>query len=187
MSAPCTSPLAQETLVAYWADDLEAAQLDAVEEHLMRCESCTSEATRLSAVAFALSAVIAPFVDHAGLEALRARGSLQIRENVVQPDVRATVVFTADTDLLVHKLIGLDLTRASNVALTITVEETGDVLLVEPSIPFDRDSGEVLVVCQRHFASFPPNIVAEVRATGEGGTERIARYPIPHVFEARVA
>ena len=185
MSGPCSAPIAQETLVAYWADDLDSAELELVEEHLIGCGPCTAEATRLSAVASALRSVIPPFVDHAGLEALRARGSFHIREHPVLPDVRTQVVFTAQTDLLIHKLSGLDLTRATRVAVTISVEETGQVLLDEPSIPFDRDSGEVLIVCQRHFAMFPPNIVAEVRARDEGG-ERVTRYPIPHVFEARV-
>jgi hypothetical protein len=53
------------------------------------------------------------------------------------------------------------------------------------NVPFDRDSGEVLIACQRHFVAFPPTIVAEVRARDATGSTRAARYPIPHVFERR--
>jgi hypothetical protein len=95
------------------------------------------------------------------------------------------VVFRADTDLLVHRLGGLDLTHAANVGITLSVEETGHVMIAEPSVPFDRDSGEVLLACQAHFASFPKNIVAEVRTRDQTGAEQTARYVIPHTFEER--
>ena len=69
--------------------------------------------------------------------------------------------------------------------MKISVEETGDVLVDEQNAPFDRDSGELLIACQRHFAAFPPNVVAEVWTYAASGAESVARYPIPHVFEPR--
>jgi hypothetical protein len=184
MSATCGTPIGWEALVAYWADDLDESEVDRLDEHLMGCDLCTAESARVAAVAGAVRAVLAPFVDHARLEVLRARG-LRVRENLVQPNERRVVVFTADTDVLVHKLAGLDLRSASNVGIVITVEETGDVLLAEPSVPFDRDSGEVLVACQPHFTAFPPNVVAEVRTLDATGSEATVRYPLPHIFEER--
>jgi hypothetical protein len=181
MSATCIAP---EELAAYWASDLAPEDVDRLDEHLMGCATCSAASARISAVLDALRALIPPFVSHAMLDSLRALGH-RIRENPVQPDERRTVVFGADTDLLIHKLEGLDLTTAVSVGIVITVEETGDVLLAEPSVPFDRGSGEVLVACQPHFAALPPNIVAEVRARDASGAERIARYTIPHVFEPR--
>ena len=67
--------------------------------------------------------------------------------------------------------------------MRITVEETGELLFEDPSAPFDRDSGEVLIACQRHFAGMPPNIVAEVRMRDALGAEQVARYLIPHVYQ----
>jgi hypothetical protein len=183
MSAPCNE-IAPEDLVAYWAGDLAPAEVDRLDEHLMGCATCSAASARVSAVTEALRAMIPPFVNHATLDALRRLGH-RIRENPLQPDDRRTVVFGADTDLLIHKLTGLDLTTATTVGIVITVEETGDVLLAEPSVPFDRGSGEVLIACQPHFAALPPNIVAEVRARDATGAERLVRYPIPHVFEPR--
>ncbi len=183
MSGTCGT-ISEEELVTYWAGALEDADVDRLDEHLMGCPSCTEASARVYALTEALRALIPPFVDHARLASLRARGH-RIRENPIQPDERRTVVFGADTDVLVHKLAGLDLTKAASVRVVITVEDTGHVLLDEESVPFDRDSGEVLIACQPHFAAFPPNIVAEVRARDVSGAERLARYPIPHVFEAR--
>jgi len=184
MSRPCAAPIGWEALVAYWSNDLDAGEIDRIDEHLMGCDPCSAESARVAAVAGAVRAVLPPFVDHARLEGLRARG-LRIRENPIQPDERRVVTFSADIDLLIHKLRGLDLTEATNVGIAMTVEETGELMLAEPSVPFDRDSGEVLIACQVHFAAYPPNVVAEVRTTDATGATRTTRYPIPHIYEAR--
>ena len=183
MSATCGT-ITWEELVGYWAGDLDPATVDRLDEHLMGCAECTAASSRISAVTEAVRGLIPTFADHATLASLRAKGH-RIRENPVQPGDRRVVIFKADTDLLVHKLKGLDLSSATTGGIVVTVEETGDVLLAEPSVPFDRDSGELLILCQPHFAAFPPNIVAEVRTRDAAGTERVVRYPIPHVYEAR--
>lgn len=183
MSATCNE-LSPEQLVAYWAGDLAPADVDRLDEHLMGCAICSAASARISEVTEAVRALISPFADHATLDALRAKGH-RICENPVQPDDRRVVVFRTDTDLLVHRLEGLDLSKAASVGVVITVEETGDVLLAEPNVPFDRDSGEVLIVCQPHFALLPPNVVAEVRSRDATGSERLVRYAIPHVYEPR--
>jgi hypothetical protein len=184
VSATCNAPIGWEALVAYWADDADAAETDRIDEHLLGCEPCSAESARVAAVAGAVRSILPPFLDHARLELLRAQGH-RIRENSVQPDERKPVVFPADSDLLVHKLKGLDLTGASTVGISITVEETGELLLAEPTVPFDRDSGEVLIACQPHFAGYPPNVIAEVRTSDASGSQRTVRYPLPHIFEAR--
>jgi len=117
------------------------------------------------------------------LAALHARGH-QIRDNVIQPNDRHVAVFGAGTEFLIHRL-RIDLSLSTTVGVTVTVEETGAVLLHEPSVAFDRDTGEVLIACQRHFQAFPPNIVIEVCARDPAGGELIGRFAIPHVFEVR--
>jgi hypothetical protein len=173
-----------EEIVAYWANDLPAAELDRLDEHFMGCAACSEASARVAVLVNAMRTIIPPFIDHAALEALRARG-YRIKENFLRPDDRRPAVFEAAIDLLIHKLAGLDLASATRVALVMTVEETGDVFLDEPSVPFDRASGEILIACQQHFASFPPNIVVQVHVHGAAGAESVARYPIPHVFERR--
>jgi hypothetical protein len=181
--ATCATPIAWEDLVAYWADELDAEAVDRVDEHVMGCATCSAESARVSAVTTAIRAMIPPIIDHARLESIRAAGHV-VRDNVLAPDVRRPAAFDASTDFLVHRL-QIDLSRAAKVEVRVTVEESGATLLVEPSAPFDRDSGEILVACQRHFANFPPNIVIEVHAHEAQGPARVARYPVPHVFERR--
>ena len=181
MSAACATPLGWEELVAYWAGDLEPTEVDRLDEHLMGCGVCTAESARVAALAAAMRGFIPHILDHAMVAALRARG-LRITENPLLPDERRPVVFGLDTDVLLHRLRGLDLSAVERVTMRITVEETGALLHEAPSPPFDRDSGEILIACQRHFASMPPNIVAKVRMRDAAGAERVARYPIPHIY-----
>ena len=84
---------------------------------------------------------------------------------------------------MIHRLTELRLGDATGVGVAVLVEETGDVLLDEPDVPFDRGSSEVLVACQRHFAALPPNVVFETRVRRADGPDRVARYTVPHVFE----
>lgn len=182
-AAACATPIPWEELVAYWAGELDEREVDRLDDHLIGCRTCSAESARVSAVTEALRAMTPPIIDHARLATLHARGH-QIRDNVVEPDQRNTVVFGAETDFLIHRL-HVDLSLATRVEVQVTVEETGAVLLAEPSVPFDRDSGEVLIACQRHFASFPPNILVVVHAHDAAGGETVTRYPLPHVFEPR--
>ncbi len=124
---------------------------------------------RVATVIEALRALTPPVIDHATLAALQARGR-RIRDNVVQPDERTPVVFTPDLEFLIHRL-RFDLSDAISVGVTVTVEETGTVLLDEPSAPFDRDSEEVLIACQRDFQRFPPHVEGsrQLKRLGNGG------------------
>jgi len=176
-------PIPFETLVAYWAEDLSADEIDRVDEHLMSCAACSAASVRVAAVTEAIRNMLPPFISEAHLRELRRRG-LVIEENAMRPGERRQVVFGPHLDLLIHRLGGMDFAQVDEVRVTIKVEETGEVLMDHPDVPFDRDAGEVLVACQRHFAVFPRNIVAEVRAREHSGAERVAIYAIPHLFVA---
>lgn len=177
----CSSPLSWEDLVAYWANDLAPADMDRIDEHLMGCEPCSFESARLSAVVAALHEFVAPIVSRATLESLRARG-LRIEENSFAPGERKSVVFAPGIDLLIHRLVGLDLASAKQVRVAVRVESTGALLFEDPNAPFDPQEG-VLIACQRHFAKLPPDTVFEVRAVEASGAEHLAVYTIPHLFQ----
>jgi hypothetical protein len=177
----CSSPVTWEDLVAYWARDLAAADVDRIDEHLMGCGLCLAESARVFAVVEAVRVFVPPVVTRATLETLRERG-LRIEENMFAPGERRPVVFGRGIDLLIHRLSGLDLSDVRRVRVTVRVESTGDVLHEEPDAPFDAHEG-VLIACQRHYATLPPDTVFEVRALEPSGAERTAVYTIPHVFE----
>lgn len=181
MSA-CREPVPSETLVAYWADDLPPSEVDRVDEHLMGCAACTATSERIARIARAIREAIPPMVSAAKVEALRARG-VRIRENVVQSTERRVVFFGKSDEIVLHRLVGLDLSDVERVGVKVIVEGTDQVLLTEPEAPFEPDAGEILVACQRHFAGYPPNIVFEVRARTRSGEERVTSFAVPHVFE----
>lgn len=182
MSASCREPIADERLVDYWAGELEPAELDAIDEHLVGCAACSARSARVAAVTETLRSMIPALIDDARLAELRSRG-LRVVEGTFLPGERKPAVFANGVDLLVHRLGGLELARAERVRVVLRVEETGEAILDVPFATFERATGEVLIACQRHFEAFPPNVVAEVRATMPAGVEEIATYAIPHHYE----
>jgi anti-sigma factor RsiW len=184
MSGTCTEPVTHESWVAYLAGDLPPDDAEAVELHMMRCSQCAAEGARVAAVTEAIRAQIPVFLPPAEVDVLRARG-LAVADNPLLPGERKPVVFGGRMDILLHRLRGLDLSRAARVAVAIRAEGTGELLIATPDAPFDAASCEVLIACQRHFDAFPWNVVVEVRATHDDGREAVATYPIPHLFQPR--
>lgn len=182
MTAPCSSPIGSERLVAYWADDLDADDTARVEEHLFGCAACTVEAERIARIAQALRGVIPPVIARAQLEELRARG-LTIADTTFAPGVRQAVTFERHVDLMIHHLGGLDLATAERVEVTVRSEATGAVVHADPWAPFDRDRGEVLIACQRHFSHLPHDVVFDVRVHRASGPAAVATFVVPHVFD----
>jgi hypothetical protein len=178
----CAAPLSQDSLIAYWAHDLPPDEVERIDEHLIGCERCSAASASLAKLASALRALIPPVIDRKTASALRARG-LRVVENPLLPDERRTAYFASDVDILLHRLGGLHLAHADHVAVAVRDEQSGRMILDLPQVPFDRDSTEVLVACQRHFAALPPNIVVEVTVHGREGGQSRSHFPIPHVFQ----
>jgi anti-sigma factor RsiW len=185
----CARPVPWEDLVAYWAGDLDAPAEASLEEHLMGCASCTAESARVAAITEALRTMLPPVVTRARVESLRAEG-VRFREDAFRPGERREATFTAGLEVLVFRLGGLELARAARVSLTLRAREgeqaaEGPPILSLGDVPFERDTGEILVACQRHYEVFPPDVVAEVRVIDASGDERVTTYGIDHRFERR--
>jgi|HubBroStandDraft_4_1064222.scaffolds.fasta_scaffold277587_2 anti-sigma factor RsiW len=177
----CASPATWETLVAYWAGELDATEEDTLEAHLMGCDSCTTESARIASVTETLRAMIPPVVTRARVDHLRAKG-LRMREDVLAPGDSREVIFPSNLDLLILRLGGLDLSGATKVGFEMRVHGTTQVLVTVPDVPFERAEGAVLLVCQQHYAALPPHVDAELRVRVADGSERVARYTIDHRF-----
>lgn len=177
----CATPATWESLVAYWAGDLSADIEETLEEHLMVCASCAAESARVAAITEVLRNMIPPVVTRGIVDLLRARGR-DVRETVFVPGDRREVTLPRDFDLFVFHLTGIDFSRVARADLTLSDETTGDPIAAVREIPFDREAGEVLLCCQRHYASLPPDVVVEVRTHETDGTERCSRYTILHRF-----
>jgi anti-sigma factor RsiW len=179
--SPCASPLSSELLVDYWAGDLPPRDEEGVEEHLFGCASCTAGSARVAAITETLRAMIPPVVTRAALDRFRARG-LRVYESTFAPGERREAHFGRDLDLLIFRLGGIDLSRATRVRLLMREETTGATLVDLDDAPFDAEAGAVLLCCQRHFASLPPDVVVEIRVDEPRG-EAVTSYTILHRFD----
>jgi hypothetical protein len=116
---------------------------------LFECGSCTREAERVSLIVQAFRTQIPAVISASDVAGLRGRG-LTIVDNEFAPGVRSPVTFDPGVDLLVHHLGGLDLSAAERVEVQVRTE-SGLPIFEELFAPFDRDRGEVLIACQRHY------------------------------------
>jgi anti-sigma factor RsiW len=181
----CANPLAWATLVDYWAGDLNDVETADVDEHLFGCSVCTAASARVAAVAQALRSAIPAVVLRSTVDRMRARGA-RIRENHFAPGERREVEFSADAELLIHRLGGLDLTGAARIDLRITAESTGALVSAVDAVPFDPAEGAVFIACQRHYADLPHDTVMSLSihpaGAAPGAPPRTATYTILHRF-----
>ncbi len=178
----CTSPIDDARLGAYWANDRPPDELSAVEEHLFACTACFAAAERIGQIARAFRTSLPPVISPADLAALRAQGHILV-ENTFAAGARQPVTFEPGVDFLIHRLGGLDLASAERVEVVVRTESgAGGVLFEELIAPFDRDRGEVLIACQRHFSAFPHDVVFDVRVHRPNRPPELATYFIPHEF-----
>lgn len=182
MSGACATPIPWEVLVDYWADDLPPARAEELEEHVLGCAPCAAESARVASVTETLRGVLPPIVTRETVARLTAKGT-RIRENVLSPGERKEIAFPTDVDLLIHRLVGLDLRDAERVGFVLREESTGEVIAAMDPAPFDRDAGAVLVACERHNVHFPHDTVAELVIHDlHGSSARRVSYAILHRY-----
>jgi hypothetical protein len=177
----CAAPLTWETLVAYWADDLAPAEVDAVDAHLMSCASCSDSSSRVAQLTQGLRELIPPLLTAALVSRLVERG-LRVVDNLMQPGERREVWFPAEVDVMVHRLSGLDLSEVRRLSVRIRDEASGNLLAEVPDGAFDRERGEVWVACQQHYAHMPPNTVFDLELSFADGSTREVAYTVLHRF-----
>lgn len=177
----CSSPIAWEALVDWWAGELEEHAAEFIEEHVLGCERCAREASRVAATAEAVRTMVPPVVRPEKLRSL-ARAGVRIVENPLLPGQACTFHFPGTADLAIHVLGGLALTPEARVEVTIRAEASGTVLGRHQDAPFDAERGAVLLACQRDYAVLDHDIVAEVRVGGALPGASLARYTIRHHF-----
>lgn len=173
----CPSPLSWETLVDWWAGDLDEAGGSAVEEHVLGCDVCAAVASRVAATAEALRTMVPPVVGPERLQEL-VRAGVRIMENPIAPGQTSDFHFPRNADLAVHVLGGLTLGAAARVEVTLRSLATGNILGHVVDAPFDARRGAVYLACQRDYAQLDHDLVAEVRV-GKGSP---AQYTILHHF-----
>ena len=145
MSAACTARLTDETLLAWWAGELEGPDQEQLEEHLFSCDECSRRGHTLAGVAEgvrglvrkgALSTAILPAV----VERLRDEGR-RIREYSVRPGGGVQCTVSPEDDVVLARLTA-DLGGVSRLDLVIRVDDGPEERLSD--LPFDPDDGELV-------------------------------------------
>ncbi|HZO15431.1 MAG TPA: zf-HC2 domain-containing protein [Polyangiaceae bacterium] len=174
------TPLPLEQLHDYFAGELARDEEELLEEHVFGCESCVRTFEKAAALAGGLRSLVPPVISHEKLEALQRAG-----ENIVltqaDPGVPAVAHFSPGVSLLVHVLRG-DLRTAERVHFEL-LRRDGGVMMTLEDVVADRERGEVLIVCQRHYEHAFSDAYS-FRIVGEWGGSRevIGDYFIEHIW-----
>jgi hypothetical protein len=143
-----TCPIPFETLVAWVAGELPDSDATTVEEHIFSCDACAAAAERVTRITGGLRERIPWVISRRQYDRL-VEGGTRIRLTPVELGRTPRARFTPEVDLLVHALRG-DFSRADRVDIDVFSPDRTKHVLIE-HVPFDRQAGEVLVACQRHY------------------------------------
>ncbi len=174
-----------ETLVALWAGELDESEAAAIDEHVFGCDSCAETTERLAKTVGALREKVPFVISHAHRDRLSTLGTrIHVTDLEPAPDRRPTksARFTSDVDLLVHAL-HCDVVDADRVDVEIASPSGSPRYLLE-AVPFDRQKGEVLIACARHYESMFPagDPIFTVHAVHAGERRTIGDYVVAHVW-----
>jgi len=145
VTVTCTTPVTDETLLAWWAGELSAAEQDPLEEHLLSCADCARRGEGLAAVAEGvrglvrtgeLPTVLLP----AAIERLRQEDR-RIREYCVPPGGGVQCTVGPDDDVVLARLEA-DLDGVSQLDLVIRIDDGPEQRV--PDLPFDPAGGELV-------------------------------------------
>ncbi|MBX3186566.1 MAG: zf-HC2 domain-containing protein [Labilithrix sp.] len=176
----CTSVIGEQALFDYWEGELAGADEDAIEEHWFVCSECALAAERARALLGALRTRIPPFVTAVALERLARRG-LRMRQTEVRAGDRVVVSVGPDVDVLVHRL-QVDTRGLERVDCEVE-SAAGEPIIRFADAVFDRERGEINVVCQRHYIGlFPPDARFVLVSVGPDGQREIGRYGVLHAL-----
>jgi hypothetical protein len=174
-----------EKLVALWAGELDESEATTIDEHLFGCDACAGVTARIGELVGALRERLPFVISHAHRDRLAAAGTRILVTNVEPaPDRKATkrARFTPDVDLLVHAL-RCDLSQADRVDVTVA-SPTGSPSYLLEAVPFDRDKGEILIACARHYEPMflAGDPIFSVQTVEAGKRRLVGDYVVEHVW-----
>ncbi len=176
-----TEHVSSDGFADYLAGLLDPRADDELEAHLFSCRSCALEAEKLAGLAVAVHRAVPPVLTAGRFEELEREGRIAA-VNAVLPGRIAEARFPPAEKLLVLRLGGSDLSRARRVDMEL-LDLDGKVLARFDDVPFDVARGEVLVVCQSHFADlFPPDMVFRLERLVGDTREEANRYTVLHAL-----
>jgi anti-sigma factor RsiW len=170
-----------ETLSAWALGELAGDEQDRVEEHVFSCDRCVPRAERALDLVRALGAMLPVFLTEARRRALDASGRPLTRVPIA-PGEHRTIEFGGDVSVG-YWILRADLATAARVDCELRAPD-GALLVEVPDAPFDRERGELVLACQRHYEAlgYPREIQVRVVAVDGGERRPLAEYFLDHVF-----
>lgn len=184
MIPPCTAPLDDDALLAWWVGDGAPPLARRTEEHLLACDACAARARTLHELAAAVSALVrsgdaAVAVVPSVVDRLRREGR-RIREYALPPGGRVACTVAPDDEVLVARLRA-DLRGVERVDVVSTID--GGPERRVPSVSFDPAAGEVVllppITAIRGRAACVERM-ALVAVSTDGGERRLGDYEFDH-------
>ncbi len=163
MTTTCSTPIAFDTLLAYWLDELADRQGFDVEEHFLGCEEC---ATRLQVLAdlgdevrfLARTGGVPAIVSESFVSRLAADG-VRLREYSVPRNGSVQCTIAPDDDLVVARLEGpfdgaaqLDLVQVGGDGMS---EDEGPARLRD--VPYDPATRSIVVASRTELVRGLPS------------------------------
>jgi len=184
-NATCSSPIDAAVLMDYWLAVLPPAAEEALEEHLMVCDSCGDRLREMMALADELRALARSgtlqVIVSEELIKQAAESGLRVREYAASPGEAIQCTVSADDDVLTARL-AVEMTTASRVDLS-WCDPRGVEHRRMTDIPVRADARRV--ICQQSIAwakaSPTATMIARLLAVDDAGGERvIGEYTFHH-------
>jgi len=181
-----TNHLPFETLLDYWLHDTDAATTEAIDEHLMHCETCGVALDELVALGHGVRDVfrsgrVAMIVSGSFLARLQQRG-MHIREYRLAHNGSVNCSVAPDDDLVVAR-IDVPLAGVQQLDALATRSFAPGVAHRIHDIPFDAQAGQVFYVPKLVEIREQPrhDMTLTLLSRDESGGEReVGRYVFHH-------
>jgi len=173
----CSHPMDAAVLADYWSGALDKPEEEAVEEHLLSCDSCSARLGEVIALAegvrtLAREGSLRMVVSEEYLKRIAAEG-LRIREYAPPPGGSVQCTVTQEDDILIGRLTA-NLSGAQRVDLCIC-DGSGNEQLRLPDIPIPSAAGSIAYQESMTFAKAMPTstMIARLVTFDESGSERL--------------
>ena len=186
MSTGAGGHLSVDALLGYWLSDAaSAAEVDAVDEHLMQCDACGETLDELVALGDGVRAAfragaLASVTTAAFVQRLGAQG-VRLREYRVSAGGSVECSVAPDDDLLVSRLeVALGGVRRLDAVVTSSLAPGVEHRLED--VPFDAGTGEVIWLPKIAAVKLEPANTLQVTllSVEKGGAREVGRYAFHH-------
>lgn len=183
MTARCTTPITDGTLVDYWSRDLPPEQAEAVEEHVFSCAACAARLEAVASMGAGITALVrqgrfSGIISRATLNQLQRNG-VRVRVYSLMPgDVVPCAVFP-DDDVVVTAMRG-DFSGVDAVTLSVSGSTPMSGVVLD-DVPVSATEGELLWATPGALIrQMPSSRVTLTVSAGTGNGRPIGEYVLEH-------